>query len=114
MPFSYFGLPKLKYFNNTNIVCLGRNVNFNLSINAKPVVLVAPLDWGLGHATRCIPIINQFLKADCEVIIAAEGKQRQLLAQEFPGVVMLDLAGYRLEYGRNKLQTLMKIILQVP
>ena len=93
---------------------MASSVNFNLSINAKPVVLVAPLDWGLGHATRCIPIINQFLQADCEVIIAAEGKQRQLLAQEFPGVVMLDLAGYRLKYGKTKDQTLMKIILQVP
>jgi len=78
------------------------------------VVLVAPLDWGLGHATRCIPLIHQFLKADCEVIIAAEGQQRQLLAQEFPCLLMLDLAGYRLKYGKNKGQTLMKIILQVP
>jgi UDP:flavonoid glycosyltransferase YjiC (YdhE family) len=93
---------------------LSRNANFNFPNNAKPVVLVAPLDWGLGHATRCIPIIHQFLQADCEVIIAAEGQQRQLLAQEFPSVIMLDLAGYRLKYGKNKGQTLMKIILQAP
>ena len=93
---------------------MSQNANFNLLNNAKPVVLVAPLDWGLGHATRCIPIIHQFLKADCEVIIAAEGQQRQLLAQEFPSVIMLDLAGYRLKYGKNKGGTLMKIILQSP
>jgi UDP:flavonoid glycosyltransferase YjiC (YdhE family) len=90
------------------------DANFNLLYNAKPVVLVAPLDWGLGHATRCIPLIHQFLKFDCEVIIAAEGQQRQLLAAEFPALPMLDLAGYRLQYGKNKLHTLMKIILQVP
>jgi len=88
--------------------------NFNLLYNAKPVVLVAPLDWGLGHATRCIPLIHQFLQSDCEVIIAAEGQQRQLLAQEFPQLALLDLAGYRLQYGKNKGLTLMKIILQVP
>jgi UDP:flavonoid glycosyltransferase YjiC (YdhE family) len=93
---------------------LTTNTNFNTAYNEKLVVLVAPLDWGLGHATRCIPLIHQFLKADCEVIIAAEGAQRQLLAQEFPCLLMLDLAGYRLKYGKNKGQTLMKIILQVP
>ena len=35
-------------------------------------ILIAPLDWGLGHATRCIPIINELIKQDCEVIIAAD------------------------------------------
>ena len=24
----------------------------------KKTILVAPLNWGLGHATRCIPIIR--------------------------------------------------------
>ncbi len=88
--------------------------NFNLINNAQPVVLVAPLDWGLGHATRCIPLIHQFLNADCEVIIAAEGQQRQLLAQEFPELTIVDLPGYRLKYSRNRWQTLTKIILQAP
>ena len=30
-------------------------------------ILVAPLDWGLGHATRCIPIINELVRQDCTV-----------------------------------------------
>ena len=90
------------------------DINFNSSNNAQPVVLVAPLDWGLGHATRCIPLIHQFLNADCEVIIAAEGQQRQLLAQEFPKLVFVDLPGYRLKYGKNRWHTLTKIILQTP
>ena len=39
----------------------------NLPIPSKNI-LVAPLNWGLGHATRCIPIIkaleeNGFLKS---------------------------------------------------
>ena len=40
--------------------------------SAKPTVMVAPLNWGLGHATRCIPLIHAFLKANCKVIIAGE------------------------------------------
>ena len=54
----------------------------------RPKIIVAPLDWGLGHATRCIPIIYALLEAGCEVLIAAEGFQKNLLAGEFPGLVM--------------------------
>jgi UDP-N-acetylglucosamine transferase subunit ALG13 len=93
---------------------LGPDANFNLSINAQPVVLVAPLDWGLGHATRCIPLIHQFLSADCEVIIAAQGQQRQLLAQEFPSLSFVDLPAYGLKYGKSRWYTLVKIVLQSP
>jgi len=42
-------------------------------------VLVAPLDWGLGHATRCIPIIKELVNQVCTVIIAAICPQKILL-----------------------------------
>ena len=38
-----------------------------------PRVLVAPLDWGLGHATRCIPVIRELQAAGAEVWLAGEG-----------------------------------------
>ena len=43
-------------------------------------ILVAPLDWGLGHATRCIPIIKELLGNDCDVWLAGEGPQEALTA----------------------------------
>lgn len=82
--------------------------------NSKPVVLVAPLDWGLGHATRCVPIVRSFINADFEVIIAAEGAQKALLAKEFPLVKLVNLPGYRLRYGRTKWGTIFKILFQIP
>jgi uncharacterized protein (TIGR00661 family) len=82
--------------------------------NAKPVVLVAPLDWGLGHATRCIPVIEQCLAAGFEVIIAAEGVQKALLQSEFPNLNFTHLQGYRLKYGSSKWLTILKIIIQIP
>jgi predicted glycosyltransferase len=39
----------------------------------RGVILVAPLNWGLGHATRCIPIIKKLLKLGFEVVIARSG-----------------------------------------
>jgi len=62
-------------------------------------ILVAPLDWGLGHATRCIPIISELLTEGCEVWLAGEGAQEQLLKQEFPDLPFLSLKGYRVRYS---------------
>lgn len=78
----------------------------------RPVILVAPLDWGLGHATRCIPLIRYMIMLDCEVIIAGEGKQKHLLQQEFPGLRFVDLPGYRLKYSRVGWLTSLKILTQ--
>lgn len=64
-------------------------------------ILVAPLDWGLGHATRCIPIIYELIKQGCEVWLAGEGAQKALLRLELPDLPFLDLPGYRIRYGRT-------------
>jgi len=53
-------------------------------MKAKKNILVAPLNWGIGHATRCIPIINQLKENDFNVIIASSGRSLQLLVEEFP------------------------------
>ncbi|MEJ7769138.1 MAG: glycosyl transferase family 28, partial [Chitinophagaceae bacterium] len=90
------------------------NEKINIPHENVPVILVAPLDWGLGHATRCIPIITHLLTIGCKVIVAAEGKQRLLLKQEFAGIRCVYLQGYRVEYGTKGWQTLLKISLQLP
>jgi uncharacterized protein (TIGR00661 family) len=87
--------------------------NFNSPGN-KSRVLVAPLDWGLGHATRCIPIINRLLQLDCEVIIAANGPCRFLLEKEFQNLTILDLKGYNIHYSRKKYWMPVKLFLQFP
>lgn len=77
-------------------------------------ILVAPLDWGLGHATRCIPLITQLLQLGCKVIIAAEGAQEKLLKTEFPDLVFVHLPGYRIQYSTTQRFFSFKIILQLP
>lgn len=80
----------------------------------NPVVLVAPLDWGLGHATRCVPIISQLLEEKCRVIIAASGPGKILLQKEFPGLLFLELGGYGVRYSRSGAGMPLKLFLQVP
>ncbi len=64
-------------------------------------ILVAPLDWGLGHATRCIPIINALLKRNAEVIIAGSGVSAILLKDEFPTLTHYSLPGYAPQYSTS-------------
>jgi len=64
-------------------------------------VLVAPLDWGLGHATRCVPLVRQLLRRGCEVYIAGSGDSLALLTMEFPMLTFFDLPAYAPVYSRG-------------
>ena len=87
--------------------------NFNTT-SQKPVVLLSPLDWGLGHTTRCIPIINELLHQGCNVIIACNSTQKALLSREFPQLSYVHLSGYNLKYAKKRWGTIVRIILQTP
>ncbi len=64
-------------------------------------ILVAPLDWGLGHATRCIPLIRTFQRQGCEVVLAADGAVAGLLAAEFAAIRIIQLQGYGIRYSEG-------------
>ena len=90
------------------------NVNNFNNQGHKPRILIAPLDWGLGHATRCIPIIKELIYLNCEVIVVATQSTFSLLKKEFPTLVFLRYKGYEIEYSRDKKKFLSKILLQFP
>jgi hypothetical protein len=65
-------------------------------------VLVSPLNWGLGHATRDIPLIRKLLAEGHEVTIAACGNARAALQQEFPACTSIDLPDYPTPYSTSR------------
>ncbi|MDD4198813.1 MAG: hypothetical protein PHZ12_05350 [Paludibacter sp.] len=67
-------------------------------------ILVAPLNWGLGHATRCIPLIQKLLSEGNEIIIASDGHPMELLKQEFPGLFFIEFSSYNISYNKGKSQ----------
>ena len=77
-------------------------------------VLVAPLDWGLGHATRCIPLIKFFLENNIKVHIAGNGNSLALLRQEFPELKFSELPGYNIRYSKHSAVLGLKLMLQSP
>ena len=80
----------------------------------NPCILVAPLDWGLGHVTRCIPIIKELLQNNCDVCLAGNETQQSLLRAEFPHLPFLLLPGYRVRYSKIRAGLFWKMLLQLP
>lgn len=76
-------------------------------------VLVAPLDWGLGHATRCIPIIQLLLKKGFDVHLGSNGNALKLLRDEFPHLPYLKLPSYNARYY-GWLPFMIGIFIQLP
>jgi uncharacterized protein (TIGR00661 family) len=77
-------------------------------------VLIAPLDWGLGHASRCIPLIKYLQKRNCKIVIATSGEQLSLLKGELPELEYVPLKGYNVNYSKHKRWFGVKILLQSP
>lgn len=77
-------------------------------------VLVCPLNWGLGHATRCIPVVHAFLERNCTVTVAASGASLELLRQEFGNrVTYEEFPGKEIRYSRGCFMIL-KLTSQLP
>lgn len=77
-------------------------------------ILVAPLHWGLGHATRCIPIINSLKQHNYEVLLASDGAALELLRKEFPALESIELPSYQISYSKKGALFKLKMISQIP
>lgn len=84
-----------------------------MTAKIKKRILVAPLDWGLGHATRVIPIIRHLLNSGQDVVLAASGRAKVLLEREFSDLPMIDFPDYRVRYYRYT-GVVIGILLQLP
>jgi UDP:flavonoid glycosyltransferase YjiC (YdhE family) len=76
-------------------------------------VLVTPLDWGLGHATRCIPLIDKLQKLGHRVSIAGSGASLDLLKIEFPSSKFFAIASYGISYS-TRLPLALHLSLRIP
>lgn len=74
-------------------------------------ILVAPLDWGLGHATRCVPIVREFLRQGAEVELAVVRANASFFREVFPGLRQRLAPSYNIvypKYGFNMALWLLK------
>lgn len=79
----------------------------------KHRVLVAPLDWGLGHASRCVPVIQALIRRGFEVVLAADKAPLLFLRKSFPKLEYHQLEGLTINYS-SRLPNALAIALQTP
>lgn len=72
-------------------------------MKTKKRILLAILNWGLGHATRCIPLIQELLRQNAEVILAADGAALDLIQKEFPTLETIALPAYNITYRTSNM-----------
>lgn len=68
----------------------------------------------MGHATRCIPIINALLNANYEPVLASDGDALLLLQKDFPLLKSVELPSYNISYPKNGKHLKFKLLLQLP
>lgn len=68
----------------------------------------------MGHATRCVPIINALLKANYEPVLASDGDALLLVQKEFPLLKSVELPSYNISYPKNGKHLKFKLLLQLP
>jgi len=70
-------------------------------LKTQKTILFAILNWGLGHATRCIPIIDKLLKRGHQVVLASDGLALELLKREFANLPFVELPAYNIRYPQK-------------
>ena len=84
-------------------------------LNNKPKhILIAPLDWGLGHTARCIPVI-QYLKSLGHLpIVACNASQRSFIEETLGETEIVHLEGYNITYSHWNKWAQAGILAQLP
>jgi len=62
-------------------------------------ILISPLNWGMGHVARCIPLIDTFLKNGNTVFAAVSEDQGVILRSYFPDIELVNHEGYPFVFG---------------
>src|SRR4051812_40229287 len=76
-------------------------------------ILVAALDWGIGHASRLVPIIRRLNEQGYEVILASAGNAKDFFRVYFPNMMVIEKPGYHVSYPKDKSMAL-AILYQLP
>jgi len=77
-------------------------------------VLIAPLDWGLGHTARCVPIIDWLRLSGHQVVFAGNEWQRAFIDSSIEGIETIHIDGYDVRYGAVKGWEKAALMVQIP
>lgn len=78
----------------------------------KRTIFISPLDWGMGHASRCVPIIRD-LKQNNTILIGVTEINAFFFDRYFPDLQKIRVPSYAISYSKI-LPVWLKLILQWP
>jgi len=76
-------------------------------------ILICPLEWGLGHAGRMIPLASELLERQNNVFIGTGKEHADFFRNELPGLTYIDFPGFRTGYSRY-LPQYIAVLLKTP
>lgn len=82
-------------------------------MNKSYNILICPLEWGLGHAARMIPLASALRDMNNNIIIGSGEEHLALFRKELPGLSYLNFSGFRPGYSRSLPQYL-SVLLKTP
>jgi hypothetical protein len=62
-------------------------------------ILICPLEWGLGHAARMIPIARKLQERNHNVIIGCGKEHQSLFRNELTDLIYIDFPGFKTGYS---------------
>jgi len=68
---------------------------------SNKTILLTTLNWGIGHASRCVPLIHAIQDQGAKLIIGSDGKARTFLQKEFPKLEILEMPTNEIRYGKR-------------
>ena len=86
-------------------------IGLKLPALENQTIFYCVLNWGVGHATRSIPIIKNYLDQGNKVILFSDGEAENMLRNSFPTLTIHTLPSYKIQY-KSKNFLFLFIILQ--
>lgn len=73
------------------------------------------MEWGLGHASRCLPILDYLINnCKADLVVAANGSQAELIRESFPDIQIIHPPSYHIRYHKNRAGTIARLVFSLP
>lgn len=76
------------------------------------MIFLAPLDWGMGHSSRCVPIIESLCEHNT-VILGISDVNAAFFEWHFPQLQKVQFPSYGIRYSKHW-PVFFKLLLQIP
>jgi UDP:flavonoid glycosyltransferase YjiC (YdhE family) len=96
-------------------LCNVFNLRNQIVKKIKPVnILLSPLNWGIGHASRLVPIAFQLHNEGATIFICAHGDALKLLQTACPYAQFVPDVPFEMHYAKTRTKNIFKILWQMP